>query len=92
MSTVVQPNTPNDRHILRRKRTQELLDLVFFARRLSDQRILAFQHLHLKSAFLSESVDVRLVLGDDGLAVLDAAVFGRDVAHKAFPGGDGSHG
>lgn len=89
---VVQPNTPHDRHVLRRQRAQELLDLVFFARGLREQRALAREHFDFEPAFLCESVDVGLVFGDDGLAVLDAAVCGRDVADEALPGGDGSHG
>ena len=73
---IVQPNTPHDRHVLRRQRAQELLDLVFFARGLREQRALAREHFDFEPAFLCESVDVGLVFGDDGLAVLDAAVLG----------------
>jgi hypothetical protein len=92
VSPVVQANTPDDGHILRRQRTQELLDLVFLARGLREQRALACEHLDFEPALLGESVDVGLVFGDDGLAVLDAAIFGRDVSNEALPGGDGSHG
>ena len=92
MSAVVQPNASDDRHILGRERSKELLDLIFFAGGLSEQRALAFQDLDFQAAFLGESVDIGLVFGDNGLAVLDAAVFRRDVADETLPGGDGSHG
>ena len=92
MSPVVQANTPDHGHILRRQRTQELLDLVFLARGLREQRALAREHFDFEPAFLGEGVDVGLVFGDDGLAVLDAAVFGRDVADQALPGSGRSHG
>jgi len=89
---IIQPNTPHNRHILRRQRTQQLFDLVFFARGFSEQEALAFEDFDLEPALLGESVDVGLVLRDDGLAVLDAAVFGGDVADQALPGGEGGHG
>lgn len=76
MSPIIQPNTPNNRHILRRQRTKQLLDLVFLARGFCEQEALAFEDFDFEPAFLGESVDVGLVFGDDGLAVLDAAVFG----------------
>lgn len=76
MSPIVQPNTPHDGHVLRRQRAQELLDLVLLARGLREQRALAREHFDFEPAFLGESVDVGLVFGDDGLAVLDAAVLG----------------
>jgi hypothetical protein len=92
MRPIIQPNTPHNRHILRRQRAQQLLDLVFFARGFREQRALAFEDFDFEPALLGESVDVGLVVRDDGLAVLDAAVFGRDVADQALPGGKGGHG
>jgi hypothetical protein len=91
MRPIIQPNTPHNRHILRRQRAQQLLDLVFFARGFREQRALAFEDFDFEPALLGESVDVGLVVRDDGLAVLDAAVFGRDVADQALPGGEGGH-
>ena len=73
---IVQPNTPDNRHVLGRQWAQELLDLVLLARGLREQRALAREHFDFEPAFLGESVDVGLVFGDDGLAVLDAAVLG----------------
>lgn len=92
MSAVVQANASDDRHILGCQRSKELLDLIFLASGLSEQRALAFQDLDFQATFLGESVDVGLVFGDDGLAVFDAAVFCGDIADETLPGGDGSHG
>ena len=82
MRPIIQPNTPHNRHILRRQRAQQLLDLVFFARGFREQRALAFEDFDFEPALLGESVDVGVLVGggDDGLAVLDAAVLGGDVA------------
>lgn len=82
MRLVVQPHASHNRHIIRRQRPQELLDLVFLARRFGGQRVVAREDFDFQPALLGQGVDVGpgVVRRDDGLAVLDAAVFGRDVA------------
>ena len=82
MRPVVQPNTPHDRHILGRQRAQQLLDLIFFSRRFGGDGVVAAEDFDFEAALLGESVDVGVLVGggDDGLAVLDAAVLGGDVA------------
>ena len=52
MRLVVQAHASHDRHILGRQRSQELLDLVFLARRFGEQRVVSAEDFDFETAFL----------------------------------------